>query len=67
MSLYGATGTLGLIGQHSISRIGMSVAYGTGEDAIPNDPTGIVDPAGYKAAEVKQLFIYFFLASTFRY
>lgn len=67
VSLYGATGTLGLIGQHSISRIGMSVAYGTGQDAIPNDPTGIVDPNGFKPAEVKQLFLYFFLASTFRY
>lgn len=67
VSLYGATGTLGLIGQHSISRLGMSVSYGTGDDAVPNDPTGIVDPTGYKLAEVKQLFVYFFLASTFRY
>ena len=67
VSLYGATATLGLIGQHSISRLGMSVAYGTGSDAIPDDPTGIVDPNGFRPAEVKQLFIYFFLASTFRY
>lgn len=67
VSLYGGTATLGLIGQHSISRLGMSVAYGTGNDAVPNDPTGIIDPTGYRVAEVKQLFLYFFLASTFRY
>jgi thiamine-phosphate pyrophosphorylase len=30
-------------------------------------PTGIVDPNGFRSAGVKQLFFYFFLASTFRY
>jgi len=34
---------------------------------VPNDPTGIVDPTGYRPAEVRQLFLYVFLASTFRY
>jgi hypothetical protein len=67
VSLYGATTTLGLIGQHAISRIGLIASYGTGQDAIPNDPTGIVDPSGYRPAEVKQFFLYVFLASTFRY
>ena len=67
VSLYGGSATLGLIGQHSISRLGVSVAYGTGDDAVANDPTGIVDPKGFRPAEVKQLFVYFFLASTFRY
>ena len=67
VSLYGGSATLGLIGQHSISRLGISVAYGKGDDAVPNDPTGIIDPKGFRPAEVKQLFVYFFLASTFRY
>ena len=67
VSLYGGTATVGLLGQHSISRIGMSVAYGSGEDAVPNDPTGIIDPTGFKPASVHQLFLYVFLASTFRY
>ncbi len=67
VSLYGGTATLGLIGQHSISRLGVSVAYGAGNDAVPNDPTGIIDPTGFRSGEVKQLFFYFFLASTFRY
>ena len=67
VSLYGGTATLGLIGQHAISRLGISVAYGTGNDAVPNDPTGIIDPGGFRSAEVKQLFLYIFLASTFRY
>jgi hypothetical protein len=67
VSLYGGTATLGLIGVHSITRLGASVSYGKGDDAIPNDPTGIVDPTGFKAASVTQLFLYFFLASTFRY
>ena len=67
VSLYGGSATLGLIGQHSISRLGISAAYGRGDDAVPNDPTGIIDPKGFRPAEVKQLFVYFFLASTFRY
>ena len=45
----------------------MSIAYGSGEDAVPNDPTGIIDPTGFKPAPVNQFFAYFFLASTFRY
>ncbi len=67
VSLYGGTATLGLIGQHSISRLGVSLAYGSGQDAVANDPTGIVDPQGFRPALVRQLFFYFFLASTFRY
>ena len=67
VSLYGGTATLGLIGAHAISRLGFSVAYGTGDDAVPNDPTGTRDPNGYRVASLHQLFLYFFLASTFRY
>lgn len=67
VSLYGGTATLGLIGSHSISRLGVSVAYGSGNDALPDDPTGIIDPEGYRRVPVHQLFLYFFLASTFRY
>jgi hypothetical protein len=67
VSLYGGTATMGFIGQHSISRLGFSVAYGSGQDAVANDPTGIVDPQGFRPASVRQLFFYFFLASTFRY
>ena len=67
VSLYGGSATLGLIGQHSISRLGVSVAYGTGDDAVANDPTGVFNARSFRPAEVKQLFVYFFLASTFRY
>ena len=66
-SLYGGTATLGLIGNHSISRVGLSVAYGGGDEAVPNDPTGILDPNGFRPAQVRQLFLFVFLASTFRY
>jgi len=67
VSLYGATATLGFLGQYSISRVGVSASYGTGQAAVPNDPTGIVDPTGFHAVGVKELFLYVFLASTFRY
>jgi thiamine-phosphate pyrophosphorylase len=67
VSLYGGTLTLGMIGQHSITRLGMSFAYGSGEDAAPNDPTGIIDATGFRPQPLKQLFLYVFLASTFRY
>ena len=67
VSLYGGTATLGLIGNHAISRLGVCFAYGAGDDAVPNDPTGIVDRENFRPAPVHQLFLYFYLASTFRY
>ncbi len=67
VSLYGGTATVGLIGIHAISRLGVSVAYGAGDDAVPNDPTGIIDAETFRRVRVRQLFLYFFLASTFRY
>ncbi|HYS07194.1 MAG TPA: thiamine phosphate synthase [Myxococcales bacterium] len=67
VNLYGGTLTLGMYGEHSLSHLGVSVSYGSGETAVPLDPTGIVDPTGYRAASVQQLFLYVFLASTFRY
>ncbi|MBS2022430.1 MAG: hypothetical protein JST92_08470, partial [Deltaproteobacteria bacterium] len=67
VSLIGGTATLGLLGDHSISRLGVSFSYGTGKDAIADDPTGIDNASGYTQASVKQLFLYVFLASTFRY
>ncbi len=67
VNLYGATATLGLVGEHSLSSLGVSASYGSGETAVPLDPTGIVDPTGYRPASVKQLFLYVFLASSFRY
>ncbi len=67
VALYGGTASLGLIGAHAISRLGISLSYGTGDEAVPNDPTGTQDPTGYRIASVHQLFLYVFLASTFRY
>jgi hypothetical protein len=67
VNLYGGTATLGMIGRHAISRLGVSLAYGSGEDAVPNDPSGVVDSTGYSRASVRQLFLYVFLTSTFRY
>ena len=66
LNLYGGTATLGMIGVHSISRAGVSVAYGGGEDALPADQLDI-SSTSYQRTQVHQLFLYFFLASTFRY
>ncbi len=67
VSLYGGTASLGFIGQHSITRLGLSMSYGRGEEAVPNDPTGVSDPNGYTLSAVSQLMLYVFLAGTFRY
>jgi len=67
VNLYGATLTLGMYGEHSLSHLGVTASYGSGDTAVPADPTGIVDPNTYRAASVQQLFLYVFLASTFRY
>ena len=66
LNLYGGTVTLGMIGDHSISRLGVSVSYGGGEDAVPDDQLGLQSTT-YQRALVHQLFLYIFLASTFRY
>ena len=58
--------TLGLIGTHSITRIGVSVSTGRGEEAVPNDPTG-ASQSNYTESSFTQLFFYVFLAGTFRY
>ena len=63
LNLYGGTFTLGMLGNHSISRLGVSVAYGGGEDAVPDDQLGLQSTA-YQRALVHQLFLYVFLAST---
>ncbi len=66
VDLYGGTATFGVLGQHSISRLGMSISYGTGEDAALVDGASLTS-AAYQRVSVRQLFLYFFLASTFRY
>jgi long-chain fatty acid transport protein len=65
VNLYGGTFTLGVIGLHSISRLGMSLSYGAGEDAVLDQSNGL--STQYDRVSVHQLFLYFFLASTFRY
>ena len=66
LNLYGGTLTLGMIGHHSITRLGMSLAYGGGEDAIIDDSAGPSSNT-YQRVLIHQLFLYVFLASTFRY
>ena len=66
LNAYGGTLTMGMIGNHSISRLGMSIAYGSGEEAVA-DETGGIASTTYQRTVVHQLFLYFFLASTFRY
>jgi hypothetical protein len=67
VSLYGGTVSVSFLGEHSVSRFGMTLSYGKGEEAVPVDPTGISDPNGFTRSEVSQLFLYFFLAGSFRY
>ena len=66
LNMYGGTLTLGVIGQHSISRLGASVSYGGGEDAVA-DEAASAESTRYTRVRVHQLFLYLFLASTFRY
>ncbi len=65
VNLFGVTASGGLLGPNSLTRFGLSVSYGRGEDAVPGPIEG--SRRADRRVEVNQLFGYFFLSSTFRY
>ena len=67
VSLYGGTASVALLGQYSSTRIGLSVSYGTGDEAVPNDPTGISNPNAFTESPVNQLMLYVFVGGSFAY
>ncbi|MBI3179755.1 MAG: hypothetical protein HYZ27_08840, partial [Deltaproteobacteria bacterium] len=66
---FGGTAVLGFFSEHTLLRFGIVSMYGAGEDVIPRSEE--LRPIGsggtYRKIEVSQLFLYFFLSSTFRY
>ena len=68
VNMYGGTLALGFASQHTLTRVGIMYAYGSGHDvhAVNQDqlPT---DTQGFVRVPITQTYIYFFLSSTFRY
>ncbi|MBI4821818.1 MAG: hypothetical protein HY791_36500 [Deltaproteobacteria bacterium] len=66
---FGGTAVLGFFSEHTLLRLGLVSMYGAGEDVIPRSEE--LRPIGsggtYRKIQVSQLFLYFFLSSTFRY
>jgi hypothetical protein len=67
--MFGGTFAFGLFSDHSLTRIGILYARGSGEDVIAvNDPAQLnLDAQNFARVELTQSFFYFFLSSTFRY
>ncbi|MBI2375041.1 MAG: hypothetical protein HYV07_13675 [Deltaproteobacteria bacterium] len=65
----GGSLVLGFFSDHTLTRVGLVSMYGHGEDVIPRSEE--LRPIGsggtFRKLEVSQLFLYFFLSSTFRY
>jgi len=62
VNLFGATASLGLLGEYSLTRLGLSFATGSGQDARYDAAT-----SRWVADAVSQTFAFVFVASTFRY
>jgi long-chain fatty acid transport protein len=67
--MLGGTLAVGIFSEHTITRIGMTYAQGSGSDVIPvNNPDQLaLDAQQFIKVDLTQSYAYFFLASTFRY
>jgi hypothetical protein len=67
--MVGGTVAVGIFSEHTITRIGMTYARGSGSDVIPvNSPDQLaLDAQQFVKVDLTQSYAYFFLASTFRY
>ena len=57
---YGLSGVLGYFTEHTLSRFGGMLTYGSGADVIPQE-------GQYRVIRMQSIYLYVFLSSTFRY
>ena len=57
---YGMSGVLGYFTEHTLTRFGAMMTYGSGSDVIPQDDA-------FRKISKQSIYLYVFLSSTFRY
>ncbi len=69
MHVYGGSLVLGLFGDYTLTRAGLTLAYGDGTDVVPRSAelAALGAPTEYVKVDFSQLSIYLFISSTFRY
>ena len=65
----GGSFVLGFFSEHTLTRAGLTMSYGSGSDAVPRfEGIGAFGKdTEFVKIDVSQLFLFFFISSTFRY
>jgi hypothetical protein len=63
---FGGSLVLGFFSEHTLTRIGVTTSYGTGADVIA-DSQQLGSGDNFKRIDVRELFVFVFISSTFRY
>ena len=66
---FGGSLVLGFFGEYTLTRAGFTMSYGEGTDVVPRSEglAALGQTTDYLKVDLSQLFIYFFISSTFRY
>ncbi|MCB9648375.1 MAG: hypothetical protein H6730_17510 [Deltaproteobacteria bacterium] len=66
---FGGSLVLGFFGEYTLTRAGFTMSYGEGTDVVPSSQglAALGQATDYLKVDYSQLFLYFFVSSTFRY
>lgn len=66
---FGGSLVAGFFGEYTLTRVGVTMSYGEGADVVPRSEglNALGQVTDYVKVDYSQLFLYFFLSSTFRY
>jgi long-chain fatty acid transport protein len=69
INAWGGSFVLGFFSEHTLTRVGATFSYGSGTDVVPRYAglSALGASAQYVRVDLNQLFVFFFLSSTFRY
>lgn len=69
INAYGGSLVAGFFGENTLTRVGLTMSYGDGTDVVPQSEglNALGQATDYVKVSFSQLFMYFFLSSTFRY
>jgi long-chain fatty acid transport protein len=66
---FGGSFVLGFFGEHTLTRVGLTASYGSGSDVVPRYAglSALGQQTEFVKVDLNQLFVFFYLSSTFRY
>jgi hypothetical protein len=69
VNAFGGSFVLGFFGEHTLTRAGITMSYGDGSDVVPRYAglASLGQQTQWTKVDFKQLFLFFFISSTFRY